>query len=61
MAWSTNRLNEPSTWAGVAAVFQGLKLFMPPQWHQYLDGGTMFAGAVAASKKDPGSPDSSQR
>lgn len=54
--WATKRLNEPSTWAGFAAVFQGLKLIVPPQWHQYLDGGTVMAGTIAAAKGDPGTP-----
>lgn len=54
--WNAKRLQEPSTWAGIAAVLQGLKLVMPPQWHQVLDGATMAAGGVAVAKKDPGSP-----
>jgi hypothetical protein len=53
---ASKRLNEPSTWAGLAAVLQGLKLVMPPQWHQVLDGVTMAAGGLAIAKKDPGSP-----
>ena len=52
--WNSNRLKEPSTWAGIAAVLQGLKLVMPPQWHAVLDGITIAAGGVAVARKDPG-------
>ena len=51
-----SRLHEPSTFAGLAAVAQGLKIALPPQWAMYLDAATMFFGSVAAVKRDPGSP-----
>jgi hypothetical protein len=54
--WATNRLSEPSTWAGIAAVAQGLRLLVPPTWFSLLDAATMLAGSVAAVKADPGNP-----
>lgn len=42
-----NRLKEASTWAGFAAVFQMLKVFVPPQYHLVLDGATAVSGALA--------------
>jgi hypothetical protein len=49
-----NRFKEPSTWAGIAGVFQALKAALPPQWAIYLDGATLVAGSIAAAKADPG-------
>lgn len=54
--FNMQRFREPSSWAGIAAIAQGLKFVMPPQWHQALDGVTMAAGAIAFGKKDPGTP-----
>lgn len=42
------RLTEASTWAGFAAIFQALKIVVPPQYHMLLDGATAMAGTVAA-------------
>ena len=48
-----NRLNEPSTWAGVAALLQVLKAFFP--LHALLiDGLTAAAGSVAVSLPERG-------
>ena len=49
-----SRLHEPSTFAGLAGVAQALKAVLPPQWHLYLDGLSLFAGSVAVAKRDPG-------
>ena len=51
--WATSRLNEPSTWAGLAGIAQGLRLLMPPQWFAWLDAITLAAGSIAAVKADP--------
>jgi hypothetical protein len=48
-----NRLSEPSTYAGLAGVFQGLKLILP-HYAAMLDGLTMFTGSVAMLRRDPG-------
>ncbi|PJJ17824.1 hypothetical protein CLU90_1004 [Janthinobacterium sp. 67] len=42
-----NRLKEPSTWAGFAALFQLAKLIVPTQYHIVVDGATAMAGALA--------------
>lgn len=42
-----SRLKEPSTWAGIAAIFQMMKAFLPPQYQIVMDGGTAVAGALA--------------
>ena len=43
-----NRLKEPSTWAGLAGLVQGAKLFVPPQYHFVVDGASILAGGLAA-------------
>lgn len=48
------RLKEPSTWAGLAAVFQGLKFVLPPQWHPVIDGASVAAGGLAAAMREQG-------
>lgn len=42
-----NRAKEPSTYAGIAAIFQALKTFLP-QYAMYLDMATVVTGSVAA-------------
>jgi hypothetical protein len=51
-----NRLKEPSTWAGLAAVAQMLKGFVPPQYHVLLDATTAATGALAAGLPERGKP-----
>lgn len=46
------RLFEPSTWAGLAAVFQGLKFVLPAQWHPVIDGASVAAGGLAAAMRE---------
>lgn len=41
------RFCEPSTWAGLAALFQLAKTFVPPQYQIFVDGATAVAGALA--------------
>jgi hypothetical protein len=41
------RLKEPSTWAGLAALFQLAKAVVPPQYHIVVDCATAMAGALA--------------
>ena len=52
---SMNRLKEPSTWAGFAALFQLAKLIVPPQYHIVVDGATAMAGALAGVIAEKGS------
>jgi hypothetical protein len=47
------RIKEGSTWAGFAAVLQGLKLVFPAH-SAILDGLTMISGSVAAIIPDKG-------
>ena len=42
-----NRFTEPSTWAGLATLFQVAKMFVPANLHICLDGATAVAGALA--------------
>ncbi|QGZ37775.1 hypothetical protein IP92_02945 [Pseudoduganella flava] len=44
-----NRFTEPSTWAGIAAVFQVLKSFLPAHNHMYADALTAAAAALAGA------------
>jgi hypothetical protein len=46
-----NRLKEASTWAGLAAILQALKVIMPAHG-LVLDGLTAVAGTVAAMVPD---------
>lgn len=48
------RFKEASTWAGLAAIFQAVKLFVPPQYHIVLDGATAIAGTVAGVVPEQG-------
>ncbi len=41
------RFTEPSTWAGLAALFQLARAFVPPQYQICIDGATAVAGALA--------------
>ncbi len=41
------RFTEPSTWAGLAALFQMTRAFVPPQYQIFVDGATTVAGALA--------------
>lgn len=41
-----NRITEASTWAGLAAILQGIKAVLP-QHAAILDGLTVVAGAIA--------------
>jgi hypothetical protein len=47
-----NRLKEPSTWAGLAALFQGLKFVLPPQWHPIVDGVVVATGGLAVAMRE---------
>lgn len=49
-----NRLKEPSTWAGLAALFQLAKMIVPPQYHIVVDGATAMAGALAGMIREKG-------
>ena len=40
-----NRIKQPSTWAGLAVLFQLAKAFVPPQYHVVIDS---FSGAAAS-------------
>lgn len=42
-----NRLQEPSTWAGFAALFQMFAAFVPPQYALPLHAITVVAGTLA--------------
>ncbi len=42
-----NRIKEPSTWAGLAVLFQVLKAFLPPSSQIYADALSAGAGAIA--------------
>ncbi len=46
------RLKEPSTWAGLAALFQLLKAVTPPQYHVIVDGATAVAGGLAVNLRE---------
>lgn len=47
------RMFEPSTWAGVAAMLEGLK-FIFPQWAGVLVGVQAMAGGVAVVLREAG-------
>jgi hypothetical protein len=42
-----NRFAEPSTWAGIAALFQVLKAFLPAHNQPYADALTAAAASIA--------------
>lgn len=58
MTYVINRLTEPSTWAGIAALAAALAASSPPGWVAYGAGAVAtVAGALAAFMKDHGAPD----
>jgi hypothetical protein len=48
-----NRFKEPSTWAGLAAILQAMKLFFPAH-AVAVDGLTAIAGGVAMVVRERG-------
>lgn len=46
-----NRIKEPSTWAGLAAILQALK-FVLPQYAILVDAATACAGGVAVVMRE---------
>ncbi|HYD63331.1 MAG TPA: hypothetical protein VEC35_23445 [Noviherbaspirillum sp.] len=48
-----DRIKEPSTWAGIAAIFQVLKVFLP-QHTVFADALTAGAGAIAMALPEKG-------
>jgi hypothetical protein len=50
-----NRFKEPSTWAGLAALFQLVRAFVPPQYQVVVDGATAVAGTLAGFIAERGS------
>lgn len=55
-----NRLKEASTWAGIAAIFQVLKSFVPAEKAIILDGLTAVAGTIAGFVPEKGGQDAAQ-
>jgi hypothetical protein len=49
------RIQEPSTWAGLAGILQALKAFLP-QHAAIIDGLTVAAGAMAGVIAEKGAP-----
>lgn len=50
-----NRLVQPSTWAGIAAIFQVAKAFFP-QYASFVDIITTAAGSLAIALNEKGKP-----
>jgi hypothetical protein len=50
-----NRIKEPSTWAGMAALFQALQ-FVLPQYAMLINAATAAAGGVAVVLREGGAP-----
>lgn len=48
-----NRIQEPSTWAGLATIFQAFK-FVLPQYAMVIDFATAAAGGVAMVLREGG-------
>ena len=48
-----NRLMEPSSWAGIAALFEGLKL-VAPQYAALIAGLQVIAGGIAVVVRESG-------
>lgn len=46
------RLREPSTWAGIAALAQAVKAFLPPQWQWVSDAITAGCGSAAIGLRE---------
>lgn len=44
---------EPSSWAGLAAIVQGVSMLLPA-WKPVLDGLSMLLGAVAIAQREGG-------
>lgn len=55
--WIIGRLLEPSSHAGVAAIAQGLKYFMPPSWAPVADAASGLFGALAVALSERGRRD----
>lgn len=49
-----NRFTEPSTWAGIAALLQGLAMFLPPQYAWIAHAATAGAGTAAVGLREAG-------
>lgn len=47
-----NRFTEPSTWAGLAALFQVAATFMPPQYGWIAHALTAAAGSAAVGLRE---------
>jgi len=52
MEWLKSRLSEGSTHAGIAAIFQAVKFFVPPPWGAVIDAATVLFGSVAVAIKN---------
>jgi hypothetical protein len=52
MHWFIQRLTEGSTHAGLAAILQAVKYFVPPPWGAVIDAGTLLFGSVAVAIKN---------
>ena len=50
-----NRLREPSTWAGIAALTQALAVLIPLQWQWIAHTVTAAAGTAAIKLREGGS------
>jgi len=44
-----NRIKQPSTWAGVAVLFQLAKAFVPPQYHAVVDSVSAAAASLGVA------------
>lgn len=51
-----NRIYEPSTWAGLAVMFQAMKAFLPA-YVELIDVGTVAAGSMAVVMRERGGGD----
>ncbi|MFZ4758920.1 MAG: hypothetical protein ACOYLX_12215 [Burkholderiaceae bacterium] len=49
-----NRLGEPSTWAGLAAIVQAVAFVIPPQWQWIAHVVTAAAGSAAVKLREGG-------
>jgi hypothetical protein len=50
----SNRIQEPSTWAGVAGVASSVVTFLPPQWQPLAGLIAAITGAVAVFLRERG-------
>ena len=46
------RLKEPSTWAGLAALFQAAQMVLPPPWGVVAHAATVAAGGLAVALRE---------